>query len=348
MEPNKQPKPYQGGKVRPIRFDYTGILTMLLVLLVLTGVLVGCVIARRNAAELPPEEPVSEVSASAVSSEKAVSSEASEESRITYLTLTENDLTKGDLLLVNRTHPYDATLALGDITNVRDGRMTKIQENNYQQKIGVPILAALEAMQTDMVAFMQDKMVLLVNAGYRTADDQKSLIESYTESYGEEYVQNYVAPVGQSEHHTQFAADISFYDLNAKKVFSTTSEGAAAYYSWVLDHCRNYGLILRYTAEKADITGYSAESWHFRYVGLPHAVYMAENDLALEEYHLLLKNYSFAEDNRLKVSTGGHDYEIYYVAMTDPTGTQVPIPTGASYTVSGNNADGFIVTLTVK
>lgn len=32
-------------------------------------------------------------------------------------------------------------------------------------------------------------------------------------------------------------------------------------------HCQDYGFILRYPADKQDITGVMYEPWHFRYVG---------------------------------------------------------------------------------
>ena len=41
---------------------------------------------------------------------------------------------------------------------------------------------------------------------------------------------------------------------------------------------------MRYTKEKEEITGFTAEAWHIRYVGEEHAQYMKEHDLCLEEY----------------------------------------------------------------
>ena len=45
-----------------------------------------------------------------------------------------------------------------------------------------------------------------------------------------------------------------------------------------------YGFIERYQKAKEPITGISEEPWHFRYVGTPHSVVIAENGLSLEEY----------------------------------------------------------------
>ena len=35
---------------------------------------------------------------------------------------------------------------------------------------------------------------------------------------------------------------------------------------------------------KEDITGFLAECWHIRYVGLPHSTEMRDRNLCLEEY----------------------------------------------------------------
>jgi D-alanyl-D-alanine carboxypeptidase len=49
-------------------------------------------------------------------------------------------------------------------------------------------------------------------------------------------------------------------------------------------HCAEYGFILRYPADKTEITGVMYEPWHFRYVGVDAATYIMENDLCFEEF----------------------------------------------------------------
>ena len=50
------------------------------------------------------------------------------------------------------------------------------------------------------------------------------------------------------------------------------------------EHCAEYGFILRFPVDKADITGVMYEPFHFRYVGVEAAQYMTENNLCLEEF----------------------------------------------------------------
>ena len=256
--------------------------------------------------------------------------------------LTDADLHKGDLLLVNRNVYYDASLCAGEVTSVREGRTTQIQEGTYRLPIGKALLSRLETMQADMQSATSADVVFLVNDSYRTMDAQQAVYDDLLEQYGQAYVDRYVAPVGRSEHHTVLAADLSFYDLSSGAVLATTSDGAAPYYAWLLENCRKYGFILRYTTEKEAITGYSAESWHFRYVGVPHADYIAAHSLALEEYLEQLKSTSF--ESRLTIQTDrGERYSVYYVPASSGE-TAVRVPKG-DYTVSGNNVDGFIVTV---
>ncbi|ENH95713.1 D-alanyl-D-alanine carboxypeptidase [Gracilibacillus halophilus YIM-C55.5] len=61
--------------------------------------------------------------------------------------------------------------------------------------------------------------------------------------------------------------------------FKDTDEGA-----WLADHAYQYGFIIRYPEGKQDITGYSYEPWHLRYVGKDIASDIHEQQITLEEY----------------------------------------------------------------
>ena len=51
------------------------------------------------------------------------------------------------------------------------------------------------------------------------------------------------------------------------------------------EHCQEYGFIIRYPADKKEITEINTEPWHLRYVGIPAATYIMENGLCLEEFN---------------------------------------------------------------
>lgn len=124
-----------------------------------------------------------------------------------------------------------------------------------------------------------------VSEGYRTLDKQQQLFDNQIKVYMEEdqlsetqartATEKTVARPGTSEHHTGLAFDLTVPGY----YFGDTPQA-----EWLADNCWNYGFILRYTANKEDITGFLPEPWHVRYVGKDHAVFMKNNNLALEEY----------------------------------------------------------------
>jgi D-alanyl-D-alanine carboxypeptidase len=65
----------------------------------------------------------------------------------------------------------------------------------------------------------------------------------------------------------------------AAQEFGNTPEGA-----WLAANAHYFGFILRYPADKTEITGIIYEPWHFRYIGRRHATRMFELGLCLEEY----------------------------------------------------------------
>lgn len=129
-----------------------------------------------------------------------------------------------------------------------------------------------------------------VSAGYRSVEYQQKVFDEYVYDYRQQGLSGsearnaasrYVAAPGCSEHHTGLAFDITI----PGESFSLTHQC-----QWLTENCWDYGFILRYTEDKESITGFGAEAWHFRYVGLPHSQVMRDNNWCLEEYVEFLKN----------------------------------------------------------
>ena len=89
-----------------------------------------------------------------------------------------------------------------------------------------------------------------------------------------------VAPAHYSEHETGLAVDIVSV---ANQRLDETQEDTAAN-RWLRENCADYGFILRYPRGKEDVTGFSYESWHFRYVGKAAAKEIMQRGITLEEY----------------------------------------------------------------
>jgi hypothetical protein len=102
----------------------------------------------------------------------------------------------------------------------------------------------------------------------------------------------YSAAPGNSEHQTGLAIDVSCKSINfgLTNSFASTPEGL-----WLKDNCWRFGFILRYPKDKEHITGYAYEPWHIRYVGVPLAYYLYNNNLTLEEYYGSPSSHTLAE-----------------------------------------------------
>lgn len=250
----------------------------------------------------------------------------------TVQTMTEADIGIGEQILVSNEHKY--TFPAGteeDLVTVIDKKSGSYTVNLYETAVLPVTVEHLNDMMDDYAAQGGQKDVMVVS-GYRTYDFQQGLFDRSAARNGLEHAQRFVAQPGGSEHHTGYAVDL--YSTSQGDYLECTGE-----YAWIGEHCHEYGFVLRYTTEKEAFTKIGPESWHFRYVGFPHADIIVENDFCLEEYIDYLRQFPF-DGEHLRYTLDGTEYEIYFVE-----GLEVPVPESGEYTVSGNNVDGFIVTV---
>jgi D-alanyl-D-alanine carboxypeptidase len=123
---------------------------------------------------------------------------------------------------------------------------------------------------------------LMVSTAYRGYDYQKGLYDGYVSSQGQSAADQESARPGYSEHQTGLAVDIraASDQCSLEACFGTMPEG-----QWLAANAYHYGFILRYPADKTDITGYEYEPWHFRYVGTALAQEMHQQHIeTLEEF----------------------------------------------------------------
>ncbi len=129
----------------------------------------------------------------------------------------------------------------------------------------------------------------LICSAYRTQAVQTRLYNNkisrlraagYSRESAVEEAGRWVAVPGTSEHQTGLALDIvsTGYQVLNKKQADTPEQ------KWLMEHCWEYGFILRYPSDKSEITGISYEPWHYRYVGKEAALAMRDSGQCLEEY----------------------------------------------------------------
>ena len=187
------------------------------------------------------------------------------------------------LVLVNREHPADASLSPDDLVSVvntrQDGRQTQ-QMRECAEK-------ALEALYIEMNAAGYSDVS--VTSGYRSYEYQVNLYASYvaqemandpslTEEAAMAIVDTYSAKEGTSEHQTGLCCDM--HNLpSADQAFAKEEV-----YGWLKENAWKFGFIERFPEGKEEITGYSFEPWHYRFVGRTAASAIHTRGICLEEY----------------------------------------------------------------
>lgn len=267
-----------------------------------------------------------------------------------YTTVSRNNsaMYEGDLLIVNYMHEYrfPSSINLKEMYGQPGHNSVYVLGNGMTYPSGAKSLELSRHVITPLTTMLADLKAanptltaerrLMVLSGYRTYEKQQTLYENET-------VEGLTAKPGFSEHHTGLAFDIriSLKDSPQLEYLNDTEQ------AWIVENCAKYGFILRYTDENKDITGILNEDWHFRYVGVAHATYMAEKDLCLEEYVDYLKeNHCYGSQDPLNYAAQDKEYIIYYFpASVEKDVTNIYVPS-SGYEISGNNIDGFIVTVT--
>lgn len=119
-------------------------------------------------------------------------------------------------------------------------------------------------------------------SGYRSYGLQKTIFNRKVEAVGEKAAMRTVAPAGASEHQLGLAMDINgeaTVSLGLVTDFGASPEGL-----WIAENAHRFGFIIRYQPDTIDITGYSWEPWHLRYIGIDAAIEVYELGVTLEEY----------------------------------------------------------------
>lgn len=122
-----------------------------------------------------------------------------------------------------------------------------------------------------------DGIFLFSISAYRSYSTQQALYQRYAAQFGQAAAETFSAQPGYSEHQTGLALDINTASFSSH--FETTAE-----FTWLQEHCAEFGFLLRYPQEKEAITGYAFEPWHYRYVGVDVARICTDQRMTYEEY----------------------------------------------------------------
>ena len=179
------------------------------------------------------------------------------------------------LILVNKDHPLPEDFRVPEFTQLVNGH--SIDKRAYP------------ALQRMMDGCRAAGLEPTICSSYRTWEKQEELFERKVQSClssassreeAEEQAAFWVARPGTSEHQAGLAVDI------VDKSHQTLDQGQeeTLVQNWLMEHCADYGFILRYPTEKSELTGVGYEPWHYRYVGEDAAGEIMSRGLCLEEY----------------------------------------------------------------
>lgn len=266
-----------------------------------------------------------------------------------FVSMTEADLGTGELVLVNNMIKFRGSVNEEELLVVRDNKNSSYMVSDRNVMLLPSAMNALNEMLGDFFAATGNNGVM-ARSGYRTVEYQQELYEDDLASSGANS-STLVAMPGYSEHHTGLVVDFTTYNsqTDSYREFDGTGD-----FAWIMENCHRYGFINRYPEGKEKLTLIDNEPWHFRYVGIPHASIMKDYDFCLEEYIDFIKNYTIDSGFLLKDTDDGARYIVYYVPLSSGETTAVyhPKKHGSDefypYSISGNNVDGFIVTVQLR
>ncbi len=185
-----------------------------------------------------------------------------------YVDVEKADLDKDIYILVNKYHYLEEDYVPQDLVDIEsaygiNGKLRKAAYEAYKQ------------MQDDAKA---EGYNFYITSPYRPYTSQKRLYDNYSLTYGQASADTFSARPGYSEHQSGLAVDIlsAGYDFDN---FDLSKEAL-----WLQENAHNYGFILRYPQDKQDITGYTYEPWHYRYVG-DIATDIVNSGLTYDEYY---------------------------------------------------------------
>lgn len=246
------------------------------------------------------------------------------------ITLSKEAVHSGSLILVNSRYPCHESAG--------ENSLVPVDEKNP---------AALLERQS---ARLLDKLIdevggrdkILAVSGWRSKKEQAKIYDDSLAGNGRLFTEKYVAPPGFSEHQTGLAIDLA---QNKPDIdFICPEFPYEGIYRKFRDIAPIYGFVERYPEGGESITGIGWEPWHFRYVGFPHSAIMKQHGMTLEEYHLFLKKYAYGK-NPFVYTANCRRIEISYLRAKRNGLTQISVEDGVICSVSGNNTDGFFVTV---
>ena len=173
--------------------------------------------------------------------------------------------------LVDKEHSLPIDYAPDDLFALRAGTF-RITRNDLSLR-GI----ALDALQEMAEAAALDGVTFTIGSSYRSGTYQEEVYNRWVTQLGREEADRVSARPGHSQHQLGLVVDFSPIDNS----FANTPAAR-----WLSDNASRFGWSLSYPEDLEHITGYSWESWHYRYVGKDLAEFIDNYFDGIQQYAL--------------------------------------------------------------
>jgi len=174
--------------------------------------------------------------------------------------------------LVDKERPLPAGYEPDDLVELGSSSLYRINRTGLLLRKDAVI--SLEEMAA---AARNDGLILLASSAYRSYDYQFQVYNRFVSTMGVHEADKISARPGHSQHQLGLTLDFGSIDDS----FARTSEGI-----WLAANASRFGWSLSYPLGYEEVTGYSWESWHFRYVGKQLAEFIDNYFDGIQQYAL--------------------------------------------------------------
>ena len=269
---------------------------------------------------------------------------------MTYIPKDAGDVKIGNLLSISDSYRHELPDNFNNMINLYEYRknpdnVSKVEINGYYTyslsldriTLDKEVLDILNQMILDYCQTLD-----LSNTNINCASNIVVAWGGYTEATIDEYATD-ISDIGKDYYDHVLGTTLTFktYDPSV----AVTEEILKNDFRWIYENAYKYGFIIRYPDACKNHTGFdSSKRVHLRYIGAEHATYIYQNNICFEEYLELLRNTHNSPDKALTIQIDGASYLVYYTKYTGNP-TSIPVPKDSTYTISGDNMNGFIVTV---
>lgn len=244
--------------------------------------------------------------------------------------LEKEDIFRGNLVCINAIHPI--------VHKIDENEIVRCRKYGIDSNTRLPKL--MRARVEGIISLICKNKEILIVSGYRSKEEQEMIWRQSIQKNGLDDTIKYVAQPGCSEHEAGLAVDLGYRKgkIDIVKSDFPDVEICNSFRNISLKH----GFIERYPQQKENITNIGYEPWHFRFVGTPHSLIMNKYQMVLEEYLEYIKKYRYGV-NALIYQEEGYVAEVTYIPYSGDT--KIVEVNNMPFTISGNNYDGWILTV---